>query len=124
MSRLNRIFEQDIELQESLADADNLYDDNEDTIIGVLEDRAALKENKVHLFENQQEDDDEDYELQEDVDNLLQEDEELQETADDLLVDDDDEIEGININEVDITDVYDDPDLDLDDCLLDDEDDL
>jgi hypothetical protein len=104
MSRLNRLFEEDIMLQESLSDADNLYDDNEDTIIGVLEDRDLIKEanEKVHLFEN----------------NIKEPDYELRSLIEELV-----ETEEESLEEAEITDIYNDPDLDLEDCLLDDEDD-
>lgn len=66
MSMLSLIFEEDINMQDALEDADNIADGNEDTIIGVLEDRS--KDNKVHLFQNEEE---VDYELQDNVEKLL-----------------------------------------------------
>lgn len=66
MSMLSLLFEEDINLQDALEDADNIADDNEDTIIGVFEDRA--KDDKVHLFDNEKE---LDYELEDNVEKLL-----------------------------------------------------
>lgn len=66
MSMLSLIFEEDINLQDALDDADNIADDNEDTIIGIFEDRA--KDDKTHLFENEKEPD---YELEDNVEKLL-----------------------------------------------------
>ncbi len=66
MSMLSLLFEEDIDMQDALDDADNIADENEDTIIGVFEDRA--KDDKVHLFDNEVEPD---YELEDNVEKLL-----------------------------------------------------
>lgn len=66
MSMLSLLFEEDINLQDALDDADNIANDNEDTIIGVFEDRA--KDDKIHLFDNEKEPD---YELEDNVEKLL-----------------------------------------------------
>lgn len=66
MSMLSLLFEEDINLQDALDNADNIADDNEDTIIGVFEDRA--KDDKIHLFDNEKEPD---YELEDNVEKLL-----------------------------------------------------
>lgn len=82
MSMLSLLFEEDINMQDALEDADNIADDNEDTIIGVLEDRA--KDNKVHLFEKEVEPD---YELEDSVEKLL--DDSVMEEAEAIVAEED-----------------------------------
>lgn len=52
MERLNCMFEEDIEMQDSLDDLQTLADDSEDIIIGAMEDRGDPHDNGVHLFTN------------------------------------------------------------------------
>lgn len=54
MSRLSKIFEEDIENQDALEDITDLFTDDEDIIIGAMEDRYdAMKESEIHLFTNE-----------------------------------------------------------------------
>ena len=93
MNMLNLLFEEDIAMQDAIEDADNIADENEDTIIGVIEDRS--KDNKVHLFEKEKE---VDYDLEKDVEDLM--DDSIMDNANkdvayeelEDLVDDDDDI--------------------------------
>ena len=71
MKSLDTLFEEDIEMQDAIEDMDSLVSDNEDLLIGVIEDRFKT-ESSNHLFTN------EDYnsireelELEKDVDDLL-----------------------------------------------------
>lgn len=53
-SRLDSLFEEDIEMQDALEDIGNLTDNSEDMILGVIEDRANEKESaETHLFTNE-----------------------------------------------------------------------
>lgn len=56
-SRLDSLFEEDIEMQDALEDIGNLTDNSEDMILGVIEDRANEKESaETHLFTNESSD--------------------------------------------------------------------
>lgn len=95
MKSLNALFEEDIEMQDAIEDIDDLFDDTDDMIIGVTEDR--YKDEGAHLFT--EEFTKEDIELQEDVDELLDDDKYdidlSDEDYDDLFDDDDDSIDDI-----------------------------
>lgn len=53
-SRLDSLFEEDIEMQDALEDIGNLTDNSEDMVLGVIEDRANEKESaETHLFTNE-----------------------------------------------------------------------
>jgi len=71
MRGLDSLFEEDIEMQDTIEDMDSIVSDDEDLLIGVIEDRFKTESND-HLFT------DEDYktfekecELENDVDDLL-----------------------------------------------------
>lgn len=71
MRGLDSLFEEDIEMQDAIEDMDSIVSDDEDLLIGVIEDRFKTESND-HLFT------DEDYkafekecELENDVDDLL-----------------------------------------------------
>lgn len=91
-SRLDSLFEEDIQMQDALEDLGSITDDSEDIILGVIEDQAKNRENsETHLFTNEPEDVNEDG---------LTEDEEreinmalLNADDDDLDLDDDDLID-------------------------------
>ena len=56
-SRLDSLFEEDIEMQDALEDIGNLTDNSEDMILGIIEDRANEKESaETHLFTNESSD--------------------------------------------------------------------
>ena len=73
MRGLDSLFEEDIEMQDAIEDMDSIVSDDEDLLIGVIEDRFKTEStNTNHLFT------DEDYrafkeecELENDVDDLL-----------------------------------------------------
>ena len=60
-SRLDSLFEEDIQMQDALEDLGSITDDSEDIILGVIEDQAKNRENsETHLFANEPEDVNED----------------------------------------------------------------
>lgn len=57
MDRLTSLFEDDIEMQDELESAiGDIAGESEEIIAGVIEDRISPSEDKIHLFENSQED--------------------------------------------------------------------
>jgi len=55
MSRLNSLFEEDIAMQDALADAD-MVSDSEDIVLGIIDSRYnALKDSETHLFDEKEE---------------------------------------------------------------------
>lgn len=52
MSRLNSIFEEDIEMQDALGDMEDLTDNSEEIILQAMESRVDPNARK-HLFENE-----------------------------------------------------------------------
>lgn len=53
-SRLDSLFEEDVQMQDALEDIGNLTDNSEDIILGIIEDRANDKESaETHLFTNE-----------------------------------------------------------------------
>ena len=52
-SRLDSLFEEDVQMQDALEDLGSFTDNSDDIILGVIEDRAVAKEStEVHLFTN------------------------------------------------------------------------
>ena len=57
MDRLTSLFEDDIEMQDELESViGDIAGESEEMIAGVIEDRISPSEDKIHLFENSQED--------------------------------------------------------------------
>ena len=53
-SRLDSLFEEDVQMQDALEDLGSFTDNSDDIILGVIEDRAVAKEStEVHLFTNE-----------------------------------------------------------------------
>ena len=53
-SRLDSLFEEDVQMQDALEDLGSFTDNSDDIIFGVIEDRAVAKEStEVHLFTNE-----------------------------------------------------------------------
>lgn len=53
-SRLDSLFEEDVQMQDALEDLGSFTDNSDDIILGVIEDRAVAKEStEVHLFANE-----------------------------------------------------------------------
>lgn len=53
-SRLDSLFEEDIQMQDALEDIELLTDRSEDIILGAIDDRAdAIEESNPHLFTNE-----------------------------------------------------------------------
>ena len=56
MDRLTSLFEEDLELQDELeAAVGDMAGESEEIITGIIEDRIAPTEDKIHLFESKQE---------------------------------------------------------------------
>jgi len=56
MDRLTSFFEEDLELQDELeAAVGDMAGESEEILAGVIEDRIAPSEDKIHLFESKQE---------------------------------------------------------------------
>lgn len=56
MKILNMLFEEDIAMADAIDDIEDFADDSTDIIIGAIEDRyAAKKETETHLFEDEDE---------------------------------------------------------------------
>ena len=91
MKSLNTLFEEDIEMQDAIEDMNDLVDDTDDIILGVIEDRYT--DESAHLFTN------EDVTLEE-----LQ----LKEDVDELL---DDKFDKVDLSDEDIDDLLDDDDF-------------
>jgi len=100
MSRLDTIFEEDIEMQDALDSIETLVDNSEDIIIGSIENRYnALEEGKVHLFTNE----DADMELNDD--GLTPEEENEVNAA---LLDNDEDLEDLASDDEDLMDLVED----------------
>lgn len=53
-SRLDSLFEEDVQMQDALEELSSFTDNSDDIILGVIEDRAVAKEStEVHLFVNE-----------------------------------------------------------------------
>ena len=53
-SRLDSLFEEDVQMQDALEDLGSFTDNSDDIILGVIEDRAVAKEStEVNLFTNE-----------------------------------------------------------------------
>ena len=92
MKSLNTLFEEDIEMQDAIEDMDSLAGDDEDILIGVIEDRFKTESSDVHLFTN------EDY-------NLLREEMQLNEDVEELL---DDKYDDMHLSDDDLDELFDD----------------
>ena len=92
MKSLNTLFEEDIEMQDAIEDMDSLAGDDEDILIGVIEDRFKTESSDVHLFTN------EDY-------NLLREEMQLSEDIEELL---DDKYDEMHLSDDDLDELFDD----------------
>ncbi len=92
MKSLDTLFEEDIEMQDAIEDMDSLVSDDEDILIGVIEDRFKTESSKVHLFTN------EDY-------NSLKEEMQLAEDVEELL---DDKYDEVHLSDEDLDDLFDD----------------
>ena len=92
MKSLNTLFEEDIEMQDAIEDMDSLAGDDEDILIGVIEDRFKTESSDVHLFTN------EDY-------NILREEMQLSEDVEELL---DDKYDDIHLSDDDLDELFDD----------------
>jgi hypothetical protein len=56
MDRLTSLFEEDLALQDELeAAVGDMVGESEEIVIGVIEDRIAPSEDKIHLFESKEE---------------------------------------------------------------------
>lgn len=91
MKSLDTLFEEDIEMQDAIEDMDSLVSDDEDILIGVIEDRFKTESAKVHLFTN------EDY-------NSLKEEMQLAEDVEELL---DDKYDEVHLSDEDLDDLFD-----------------
>lgn len=92
MKSLDTLFEEDIEMQDAIEDMDSLVSDDEDILIGVIEDRFKTESTEVHLFTN------EDY-------NSLKEAMQLAEDVEELL---DDKYDEVHLSDEDLDDLFDD----------------
>lgn len=91
MKSLDTLFEEDIEMQDAIEDMDSLVSDDEDILIGVIEDRFKTESAKVHLFTNK------DY-------NSLKEEMQLAEDVEELL---DDKYDEVHLSDEDLDDLFD-----------------